>query len=582
MPSHSPSSPVWPTYRRLIGYSTAYWRMALLAVLGMIASAACTALFAKLIKPMLDRLFIDKDASTIFWMPLWILGIFALRSVASYLSDYGMAYVGRGVVQAIREDVFDTYLRLSDRFYSDEANGAKIARVTYTCEQVAEASTNAVKTGLIDGLTIVGLVAVMFYYSPLLTLALLVMVPTVGLVAARVARSYRKTGLRVQTAMGLVTDTVSEVVDNRREMRVYGGQAYERARFSVINQRVRQLNLKVASTNALSTGLVQFIAAIALAIIIVVATRPGMLATMSPGTFFAVLMAMGGILPSLKRLTTVQSSIQRGMAAAEDLFSVIDMPAEPDEGLLDVPRVAGHLQFRYVGFSYPGSHTPALQDIVLDCHPGTVTALIGRSGSGKSTLSSLIPRFHNPQTGAILLDGHDLRDYTLPCLRRQMAWVGQSIPLFDGTIAQNIAYGELAGASEAAIMEAACAANAWSFIEQLPHGLHSHIGPDGCLLSGGQRQRIAIARAILKDAPLLVLDEATSSLDMESERLIQDALERLMRQRTTIVIAHRLSTIQHADQIVLIDKGRIMERGTHASLLEAQGQYARWHQLQFA
>ena len=581
MPSHISSPPIWPTYRRLIGYSTAYWKMALLAVTGMVASAACTALFAKLIKPMLDRLFIDKDATTIFWMPLWILGIFALRSVASYLGDYGTAYVGRGVVQAIRGDVFDAYLRLPERFHSSEASGAKIARITYTCEQVAEASTSAVKTSLIDGLTIAGLVAVMLYYSPLLTLALLVMVPTVGLVAARVARSYRKTGLRVQATMGLVTGAVNEVVDNRREMRVYGGQVHERARFAAVNRRVGQLNLKVASTNALSTGLVQFIAATALALIIVIATRPRMLATMSPGTFFAVLMAMGGILPSLKRLTTVQASIQRGLAAAGDLFSIIDTPAEPDEGALDVPRVAGHLQFRHVGFSYPGSPTPALQDIVLDCRPGTVTALIGRSGSGKSTLSSLIPRFHDPATGAIPLDGHDLREYSLACLRRQMAWVGQSIPLFDGTVAQNIAYGELADAGGAAIVEAARAANAWPFIERLPQGLHSPIGPDGCLLSGGQRQRIAIARAILKDSPLLVLDEATSSLDMESERLIQDALERLMHRRTTIVIAHRLSTIQHADQIILIDKGRIVERGTHASLLQAQGQYARLHQLQF-
>ena len=548
----------------------------------MIVNALCTTLFAKLIKPMLDQLFIDKDASTIFWMPFWILGIFALRSVASYFSSYGMAYVGRGVVQAIREDVFNAYLRLSDGFFSSESSGTQIARITYTCEQVAQASTNAVKTTIVDGLTVIGLVSVMLYYSPLLTLVLLVMVPAVGLITTRVGRSYRKASQRVQATMGMVTGAVNEAIDNRREMRIYGGMAGERTRFSVVSQRVRQLDLKVSATNALSTALVQFVAALALALIIVIATRPSVLATMSPGTFFAVLMALVGTLPSLKRLTTVQASIQSGLVAAEDLFALIDTPAEPDEGELDVPRVSGHLQFRHASFSYPGAETPALRDIVMNCRPGTVTALVGRSGSGKSTLSSLIPRFLDPQKGAIFLDGHDLRDYTLRCLRRQMAWVGQSIPLFDGTVAQNIAYGELADASEIAIIEAARAANAWPFIEHMAQGLHSPIGPDGCLLSGGQRQRIAIARAILKNAPLLVLDEATSSLDMESEHLIQEALARLMRHRTTIVIAHRLSTIQHADQIIVIDSGHIIEHGTHASLLQAQGQYARLHQLQFA
>ena len=548
----------------------------------MIVNALCTTLFAKLIKPMLDRLFIDKDASIIFWMPFWILGIFALRSVASYCSDYGMAYVGRGVVQAIREDVFDAYLRLSDGFFAGEPSGTQIARITYTCEQVAQASTNAVKTSIVDGLTVIGLVSVMLYYSPLLTLALLVMVPAVALIATRVGRSYRKASQRVQATMGMVTGAVNEVVGNRREMRIYGGMAREHIRFSTISRRVQQLNLKVSSTNALSTALVQFVAALALALIIVIATRPRVLATMSPGTFFAVLMALGGILPSLKRLTTVQANIQSGLVAAEDLFALIDTPAEPDEGELDVPRVSGHLQFRHASFTYPGAETPALRDIVMNCRPGTVTALVGRSGSGKSTLSSLIPRFFDPQQGAIFLDGHDLREYTLRCLRRQMAWVGQSIPLFDGTVAQNIAYGELADTSEEAIIEAARAANAWTFIEPMPQGLHSQIGADGCLLSGGQRQRVAIARAILKNAPLLVLDEATSSLDMESEHLIQEALARLMQHRTTIVIAHRLSTIQHADQIIVIDSGHIIEQGTHASLLQAQGQYARLHELQFA
>lgn len=582
MHSHAPSLKVWRTYRRLLRYSAAYWQVASLAVVGMVVDAGCTTLFAKLIKPMLDRLFIDRDASTIFWMPLWIIGIFTVRGVASFLSDYGMAYVGRNVVQTIRTQVFQAYLRLPAGFFSAEANGAQIARITYTCEQVAQASTDAVKTALIDGLTVTGLAGVMIYYSPLLATVLLVMVPLVTAIAMAVSRIYRRVGQRVQRTMAAVTGAVDDVVRGQREVRLYAGQDYEGQRFLDIASLTRRLNLKAAVSTAVSSSLVQWVAALALALIIFLATRPALLATMSPGTFFAVLMAMGGILPSLKRLTTVQSNIQRGMVAAEDLFAVLDTPVEQDPGYLAPVRVRGDLKFRHVKFTYHGTSSPALEDITFECRPGTVTALVGRSGSGKSTLSSLVPRFHDPGAGSIALDRHDLRDYTLASLRRQMAWVGQSVALFDDTVVRNIAYGELSGASESSIIEAARAANALPFIERLPQGLHSHIGKDGEMLSGGERQRIAIARAILKDAPILILDEATSALDTESEKLIQEALVRLMRNRTTLVIAHRLSTIQHADQIILIDHGRILERGTHESLLAARGQYARLYQMQFA
>jgi len=572
----------WRTYRRLLGYTGVHWQILLLAALGMVADAACTTLFAKLIKPMLDRLFIDKDPVAIFWMPLWIIGIFAVRGLASYISDYGMSYVGRAVVHDMREDVFDAYLALPTTFFNSEASGHQIARITYTCEQVAQASTDAVKIALVDGLTILGLAAVMLYYSPTLTLSLLLMVPTVSLIAMRVSRSYRKVGQRVQAIMGAITSAISEIVLNHREVRIYGGQTHEARRFAEIARRARQLNLKASSTAAMATALIQFIAALALALIIFIATRPSILVTLSPGTFFAVLMAMGGILPSLKRLTTVQANIQRGMVAAEDLFAVIDTPRERDAGARAPVRSRGEIEFRDVHFAYQQQTTPAVQNVHFACHPGTVTALVGRSGSGKSTLSNLVPRFYDPDHGSILLDGHDLREYPLSTLRRQLAWVGQNIPLFDGTIGENIAYGELSSASHAEIREAAQAANAWGFIQQLPKGLDHPIGMDGVLLSGGQRQRLAIARAILKDAPILILDEATSSLDTESEHLIQGALTRLMRNRTTLVIAHRLSTIQHADQIVVLDRGQVVEHGTHTDLMRADGAYARLYQLQLA
>jgi subfamily B ATP-binding cassette protein MsbA len=342
------------------------------------------------------------------------------------------------------------------------------------------------------------------------------------------------------------------------------------------------LNIKVAATNGLSTAFVQLAAAIALALIVFFATRPFMAHRgLTAGGFMRLFMCMGGILPSLKRLTTVQANIQRGLAAAQELFGIIDAPVERDDGRRRVERCRGDVEFRNVHLTYAGSSTAALRGISLECPPGSITALVGRSGSGKSSLASLIPRFYEPTSGEILLDGHPLADYSLRSLRAQIAWVGQDVVLFDDTIARNIAYGALADASEAEITAAAEAANAMEFIRELPNGIHSRVGEGGTLLSGGQRQRVAVARALLKDAPILVLDEATSALDTESERLIQDALSRLMKNRTTLVIAHRLSTVEHADQIVVLDQGHVVERGTHAELLAHGGKYASLYHLQF-
>ncbi len=348
-----------------------------------------------------------------------------------------------------------------------------------------------------------------------------------------------------------------------------------------MSEHNRRLNLKVASTNALATATVQLIAACALAAVVFIATRPSLIGDMDPGTFMAVITAMMVMLPSLKRLTTVQAHLQRGVAAAQDLFGVLDTSPEVDAGNFDPPAGRGELALRGVGLRYPGQSAAALDGIDIVCAPGTVTALVGRSGSGKTSLASLVARFHEPTAGRILLDGHDLTDYSLAALRRRIAWVGQQVVLFNDTIARNIAYGTLGGASRDAIVTAAGAANAMEFIEALPRGLDSEVGEGGALLSGGQRQRIAIARALLKDAPILILDEATSALDSESERLIQQALNRVMRNRTVLVIAHRLSTVLHADQIVVLDRGRVVERGTHAELLAAGGHYAALYRMQF-
>ena len=580
MPSSSQAS-TWQTYRRLLTYTSRYWSVITITLLGMATDAACMGLFAGMMKIIVDKLFVAHEAYYIHWMPIWILCIFAVRGCASYVGDYGMAYVGRNVVQELRTEVFDAYLRMTAGFFGREGSGNLIARITYTSEQVAQAATDAVKVAIVDGLSIVFYILVMLYYSPYLTLSLLLMVPTVAVLASIVSRRYRHISRNIQGMMGSVTGTVEEAVTGHREVKIYGGQAYESKRFHKAAERTRRLNLKIASTNGISSSLVQLLAAMALAMIVYLATRPAMLQTITPGTFLAVLSAMGAILPSLKRLTNVQSNIQRGMAAAEDLFDVLDTPPEADHGARAIDKSRGDIRFIAVAHKYPQASEPALRGIDLHCMPGTVTALVGRSGSGKSTLVSLLPRFYEPDGGHIELDGHELRDYSLASLRRQIAWVGQSVVLFDDTIARNIAYGELEGASEAEIVAAAEAANAMEFISRLPDGLNSKVGEHGSQLSGGQRQRIAIARAILKNAPILVLDEATSALDTESERLIQQALQRLMKDRTTLVIAHRLSTIEHADQIAVMDQGRIVERGTHVELIARAGHYAALHRMQF-
>jgi len=569
------------TYKRLLGYLRPHRWIAAIAVTGMVFDATCTSVFMHLIKPMLNDLFIRQDPKTILWLPIAIVLLFLVRGSATYATDYGMAQIGRGVVQAFRSQVFARYLRLPAAYFDREPSGQQISRLVFTVEQVANASTDALKTLILHSLTVIGLTLNMLLTSVRLTLALFVLAPVVAAIVYFVGRRYRRISHRIQRSMGSVAGIVDEVVSGQREVKVYGGQRYESQRFDKVADENRRLNLKVSSTNALSTSLVQLVAACSLAAVIFVATRPGMIHSMDPGSFMSVITSMMVMLTSLKQLTTVQAGMQRGIAAAQDLFGIIDMPGERDDGQVRVERGRGEIAFRGVELHYPGQLRPALNGIDLVCPAGTVTALVGPSGGGKSSLVSLIPRFYEPTAGEILLDGTPLDGYSIENLRNQIAWVGQKVVLFNDTVARNIAYGSLAGASREAIEQAARAANATEFIERMPQGLDSHVGEGGALLSGGQRQRIAIARALLKNAPILILDEATSALDSESERLIQNALGKLMLNRTVVVIAHRLSTIEHADQIVVLDNGRVIEQGTHAALLARGGKYSMLHRMQF-
>jgi subfamily B ATP-binding cassette protein MsbA len=535
--------------------------------------------FMLLMKPLINQGIVDPEPRMAILLPLAILGLFVMRSLATFGNDYCLARTGRSVVRDLREQVLEKYLRLPSSHFDAEPTPVMVSRLNYDTEQVTQASADALKTVVADSLTIVLMLVAMMQMSVKVTLAMLLIVPLIGAIVSYVGKRYRRISRGIQDGMGAMAQTAEQSLAAQQEVKIHGTQGHEIGRFQSLANRMLRLNMKVETTRATASATVQFLAALALAVIVFVATRESLAGRLNAGEFMTLMSSMMAIIPSLRRLTSVQSSISRGVAAAERLFGILDLPTEQDTGTREVARARGELSFEHVMLRYRQDDGLALDDITFEARPGTVTAIVGRSGSGKTSLVRLVPRFYEATGGCIRLDGVPLDDFRLEDLRRQIALVGQRVMLFDDTVAANIAYGT--EASEERIRAAAEAANAWEFIERLPQQLQTPIGENGALLSGGQRQRLAIARAILRDAPILILDEATAALDNESERLVQDALHRLMPDRTTLVIAHRLSTIEHADQVLVMDHGRIVERGTHAQLLAQGGLYAHLHGMQF-
>jgi len=568
---------VLKVYRRLMSYALPHWRRYALAIVGMAIYAFTQAVFAALVQPLLDKGFVLHDVSSIRMLPLEVVGLFLLRGCADFMAAYNIGWVGRSVIKRLRQETFAQLLQLPSRYYDSISSGMLLSKITYNIEQVAEATTNAVTVLVRDGLTIVGLIFIMFYQSWKLSLFILVVGPVIALLVRYISERFRRYSRRIQDSMGDVTKVADEVISGQRVVKLFGGHGHETRRFERVNEKNRYLNMKLMLVNAGSSPIIQMIAGAGMAAVIYVALRQ----VVTVGTFGSFLAATLLILPPLKHVTDVNAPLQRGIAAGQSIFELLDDTTEDQGGNVTVPRAEGDLEFDAVSFAYTETKGEVLQDISFKAAPGETIALVGRSGSGKSTLVGLLPRFYDPSRGQIRLDGRDLREFALANLREQLAMVSQDVMLFNDSIRNNIAYGSLEKHSEADIRAVAEAAYAMPFIQRLPQGLDTLVGDRGVLLSGGERQRIAVARALLKNAPLLILDEATSALDSESERHIQAALETLMANRTTLVIAHRLSTVERADRILVLDRGRIAEIGKHGELLAKNGRYAALHRLQF-
>ncbi len=573
----------WDTFKRLWPYISLYKMGLYVAVLALIVNAVTDTLMISMLKPLLDQGFTYESVEDNFlvWMPLYLVILILIRGLSNFVAVYGLSWVSGHVVMSMRRQMFNHFMKMPVSFFDKESSGALLSRITYDSEQVANAASGALVNIVREGASILGLMVLMFYNSWQLSLILLVIAPVVAYAISKVSIRFRTISSNMQNVMGKVTSSAEQMLKGHKEVLSFGGQKVEEARFNKVSNQMRQQTMKLMSAQAIANPVIQLIASLALVVVLLLANTQAIREALTPGTFAVVFGAMFGLMRPLKALTGVTSEFQRGMAACNSLFAMMDLEIEKDLGTYTTKRMTGAVRFEKVGFTYSGKYEPALKNISFELPAGKTLALVGRSGSGKSSIVNLLTRYYDLNVGTIELDGVNVMDYTLSNLRENVAIVSQNVHLFNDTIANNIAYAAGDKYTREQIEQAATLSYALDFINSLENGFDTMIGENGVSLSGGQRQRIAIARALLRDAPILILDEATSALDSESERAIQAALKELQKNRTVIVIAHRLSTIENADEILVVEEGEIIERGQHLSLLEQQGAYAQLYRIQF-
>lgn len=569
-------------YRRLWRYVLPHKLIGLIAVVGMAATAIIEASLVYLLEPLMDDALVAQNLEAAKWMPLVFIAIFIARGIAGFATEASLGWIGRNVISALRRDVFGKFLTLPTRFFDAQTTGPLLSRMTYNVEMVAESVTSVVTIAVRDVLTVFAAFAVMLLQSPTLTIFVAILFPVVAVIVRVLGVAFRRYSNRIQDTVGEVTQVTEEIVRGNWVVKAFGGYDYERRRLNEVDDKNKKQNLKLIRVRSLGVAVTQVIFGLGVALVIYVASYESIDGNLSPGQFISFFGAMMLMLQPVRRITNVNATLQRGVAAADSLFSIMDEPDEVDSGTVEKNPADGNVEFRNVCFSYGDDSGDVLKDISVKVDTGKTLAIVGHSGSGKSTLVSLLPRFYDLDSGEILLDGTPIRDYTLTSLRNNISLVSQDVVLFNDTIENNLAYGQLRQHSHAKLVQAAEAAYVLDFANAMPDGLKTMVGDRGVLLSGGQRQRIAIGRALLKNAPVLILDEATSSLDTGSERRIQSALNELMKNRTTLVIAHRLSTVEKADRIIVLDAGSIIESGTHRELLAANGHYAALYHMQFS
>lgn len=575
-------SRVVQVYRRLWRYVTPHRNVGIIAVIAMALTALIEISLVAMVKPLVDEGLVAQDPATTRWLPIAFITVFFARGITGFASEASLGWIGRSVISSLRRDVFRKYLTLPSRFFETQATGPMLSRMSYNVEMVAESVTTVVVILVRDFLTVVAAIALMIYQSPRLFVSVMVIFPIIALLIRILGRAFRRYSGRIQDSVGEVTQVSEEVLSGNRVVKIFGGFQYEMKRLVDVDERNRQQNLKLIRSRSMGAAITQVIFGVGVAAVVYFAGIESVNGDLSPGGFMAFFGAMMAMLQPLRRITNVNATLQRGLAAGESLFQIVDEPDEVDSGDHSVERVSGDVEFRNVSFSYGDDSKPVLNNVSVTVKAGKTLAIVGHSGSGKSTLISLLPRFYDVLDGEILLDGVAIDDYTLDSLRGNLSLVSQDVVLFNDTIENNLAYGQLKQCSRADLLQAAEAAHVLDFVKEMPDGLETMVGDRGVLLSGGQRQRIAIGRALLKNAPVLILDEATSSLDTRSERRIQEALNALMENRTTLVIAHRLSTVENADEIIVLHAGNIVESGTHRELIEQNGRYAELYRMQFS